>query len=225
MVVYPYESLEVARQENLVWVKNIPDEIIYTATIQRIPSQRIFSTAEGLLYAYGKLMPLGDLPNLAWLPLQEGLRVELPAINPNFFGVQERVSLQLVPRSSPAKAVLILVSLADLEQYLKAAAAWRLEALDWTVIGNYHALLKGTPMATVTGKPYWQRGQHILPLGLDLQWPILAKASAKHLDPTGQHWIFWQKNGQYGLLPKTNFKPLRRSSFYRTKTLLNSSSL
>lgn len=221
--LYAHYNLKIAFLENLVWVKNIPDELISSATIQRIPSQRMYATAEGLLYPYGKLIPVGDLPDLTWQPIQQGLTVVLPAINPNYFGVQEQVPLQLVTRTTPEEALFLLVNLVDLKHFLETAAAWRIAALKWTLVGNYHALLQGQPLATLSGQPYWRRGQHILPLGLDLEWPILHKAIAQHLAPKAQHWILWQKNGQYGLLPKIHFKPLSRSGFYYTKSLLQSS--
>ncbi len=226
--IHRYDFLKIARQENLVWVKNISEKLLLTAAIQRIPSQRIYATAEGLLYPYGKLIPIGNLPDLTWLPLQQGLPVELPPINPNYFGMEEEIPLALVPRATPETALFLLVNLVDLERYLATAAAWRLAALQWMVIGNYHALLKGKPMAPLLGTPYWRRGAHILPLGLDLEWPMLAQATHQHLDPAQNHWIFWQKNSHYGLLPKNHFKPLSRSSFYYTQALLkasNSSSL
>ncbi|MGH1339170.1 MAG: hypothetical protein ACRBFS_23840 [Aureispira sp.] len=222
---YDQYFLEIAMQENLVWVKNIPDELILTAAIQRIPSQRIYATEQGLLYPIGKLMPVGSLPDLFWQPIQKGLVVELPPINPNYFGVDAHIPIKLVSRATPENALFLLVNLADLGSYLKTAAAWRMESLQWTIIGQYHALLKGTPMATLRGTPYWRRGTHILPLGLDLEWSILAQATARHLDPDEQHWIFWQKNGQYGLVPKINFKALSRSSFSYTKEHLSSSNL
>lgn len=219
--LYLNDFLEIASQENLVWVKNIPDELILTAEIQRIPSQRIYATEKGLLYPLGKRMPLGTLPDLYWQPIQKGLMVELPAINPNYFGAEANIPLRLAPRATPEKAFFLLVNLADLDLYLKTAAAWRLAALKWTVIGQYHALLQGVPMATLRGTPYWKRGRHILPLGLDLEWPILAKSIARHLDSKEKHWIFWQKNGHYGLLPKMHFKPLSRSSFSYTQERLS----
>lgn len=220
--IYPYAFLEIATQENLVWVKNIPDELILTAAIQRIPSQRIFATENNLLYLYNKLMPVGKLPSLSWLPIQEGLTLNLPSINPNYFGIGSKINLQLVARATPEKALFLLANLADLQTYLETAAAWRLNVLDWTIIGQYHALIKGEPMATIRGTSYWRREQHILPLGLDLEWPILSKSIAQYLDTEGKHWIFWQKNGHYSLVPKLHFKPLTRSSFYYTQDFLSS---
>lgn len=221
--LYVYDFLEIEMQENIVWVKNIPNGLIKTATIQRIPSQVMYRAKEGLLYPYGKQIPIGDLPDLAWQAIQNKLMVLLPSINPNFFGVQASVPVQLMPSSAFKKGLFLLVNLADLEVYLKTAAAWRLDSLSWTVIGNYHALIKGTPMVPVQGKPYWKRGQHLLPLGWDLEWPILSAAAAKRLDPSKRHWIFWQKNSQYNLIPKTHFKSLSRSSFHFTLEQLSSS--
>lgn len=221
--LYEYDFLEIAIQENIVWVKNIPDGLIRTAVIQRIPSQSMYSTKDGLLYPYGKQIPVGDLPDLAWQAIQKKLTVVLPTINPNYFGVKARIAVKLMPSMVSKKGLFLLVNLVDLETYLKTAAAWRLDALNWTVIGHYHALIKGTPMIPIQGKPYWKSGQHILPLGWDLEWPVLSTATAKCLDPTKQHWIFWQKNNQYNLIPKTHFKPLSRSSFYFTQEKQSSS--
>lgn len=218
--LFPYAFLELATQENFVWVKNIPEELILTATIQSIPSQIVYATAENLLYPLGKLMPVGALPPLNWVPIQQAITVELPAINPNYFGLQAALAVHLVTSNVPEKALFLLVNSSDLKDYLATAAAWRLQALEWTVIGQYHALVKGEPMASLQGKAYWRRGQHILPLGLDLEWPIAAKAIAQALAPEGKHWIFWQKNGQCSLIPKQHFKPLSRSSFHYTKALL-----
>lgn len=218
--LFPYTFLQIATQENFVWVKNIPEELILSAIIQSIPSQSIYASAGGVLYSVGKLMPVGKLPVLTWLPIQEAIGIELPVINPNFFGIEASLELNLVPAAQAEKALFLLVNLSDLKNYLATAAAWRLEPLQWTIIGQYHALLKGEPMASLPGKAYWRRGQHILPLGLDLEWPIAAKAIAQSLSPTGQDWIFWQKNGQCSLLPKAHFKLLSRSSFHYTKALL-----
>ncbi|MFK7795841.1 MAG: hypothetical protein AB8E82_00200 [Aureispira sp.] len=222
--LYAYDFLEIAIQENIVWVKNIPEGLIKTATIQRIPSQSMYTAKEGLLYPYGKQIPIGDVPDLNWQAIQKKLVVLLPSINPNYFGVQASVPVQLVPSSAAEKkGLFLLVNLADLKAYLKTVAAWRLDSLSWTVIGNYHALIKGTPMVAIQGKPYWKRGQHILPLGWDLEWPLLSTATAKRLDPAKRHWIFWQKNSQYNLIPKAHFKPLSRSSFHFTQEQLSSS--
>jgi hypothetical protein len=221
--LYVYDFLEIANQENIVWVKNIPEGLIKTAIIQRIPSQCMYSTNEGLLYPYGKQIPIGDLPDLAWQAIQQKLTVMLPSINPNYFGVEASVVVKLMPSKAAEKGLFLLVTLADLEAYLKTVAAWRLDSLSWTVIGHYHALIKGIPMLPLQGKPYWKRGQHILPLGWDLEWPVLSTATAKRLDPSKQHWIFWQKNSQYNLIPKAHFKPLSRSSFYFTQEKLSSS--
>jgi len=117
--LYEYDFLEIAIQENIVWVKNIPEGLIKTAIIQRIPSQSMYSTKEGLLYPYGKQIPVGDLPELNWQAIQEKLTVMLPSINPNYFGVQASVAVQLVPSMVAQKGVFLLVNLANLEAYLK----------------------------------------------------------------------------------------------------------
>lgn len=211
--------LKVGVDGDTLWVKDISGTEAASAQVRSIPFISIYHMKEGLLFPEGSLLPSRKMPALLWTPIEQALPLVLPALNHNFFGLDEKIALRLVPSSEERDAVAMLASLQTLSVYMEIAPAVRLEGIQWCFVspGN-QALLSGFPLLPVTGTAFWQSGDMLLPCGYEPEFPFLSGDICHKIQGGADALICWITPDQYILIPRQYLKPLTRSSFRKSFT-------
>ncbi|WP_431215286.1 hypothetical protein ACQ86N_11580 [Puia sp. P3] len=211
-----WSQLRTAAAEDAYWVRGLTAEQLESTEIRSIPLKKIYYMRDDqsqLLFPIGAAVPVKRLPSgLLWTPLEKAMPLEYPSYNHNYFGLSEKLPVRLAASSNEEDPVAMLVSARLLGGYIKTAPAVRLEPLSWVIVDD-QALLLGNPLLPLPGKSYWRRGNHLLPAGLDLEWPLLAETLDRQMNPQGDCWLVWEEHGGYLEVKKESFRPLSISSF------------
>jgi len=214
-----WPSLKAGVEDKLIWIKELTYAQIHSLEVQQLPSKRVFYENQGRLFPLNSLLPERTVPSLLWTPVERLLPVTLPSFNHNFFGIDQTLSLQIVPSQNEKPATALLVYLSDLEDYLKTCAEIRLQGLQWCLLNQLQVLLIGTPLLPIPGAVYWQRGQFLLSAGFDFDLHLLADALQARLNADNTCWIFWNLDQTCSLVPKADCVPLTLSSFHSTQQM------
>jgi hypothetical protein len=198
-----WSNLSVAFDENSIWLRNISKTQVDSMEIKSIPFKKIYYLKDDLLFLKDSLLPLKRLQrSLLWSPISRALPVKLPFCNNNFFGINEKIEVKIVP--------------SEIEKiYIENAPKIRLQNLVWTIV-NQEILIIGTPILPIQGKTFWNVLEFIFPSGYDLEFPLLDQIINSEINPFNENFIFFQENGKYVNIPKDKFRPLSISSFRLT---------
>lgn len=208
-----WSNLKVAYEGDLIWIKDLDYVQINSIEVKSLPSKTLYYAKEGKLYLLNSLLPHCNIPSLLWTPIERALPISIPDFNHNFFGLQERIALRLVPSTIEAKSIAMLTTLQTLEQYITSASAIRLQGLKWTIINANSAFITGQPLLPIDGNVFWQRGNFIIPAGYDFDLSILCDILDNSINPNAKHWVMWQTDNSYTLIPKNTMMPLSLSGF------------
>ncbi len=209
-----WDQLQMATEDDQIWVTGFEKSDLKSALLQAIPYKKLYRQEQEVLFPLESKLPERRMPKLHWQPIAKVLPVELPDGNFNYFGLKDRLVLQLSRSDQERPPFGMLVSLQALKAYVEGAAALRLEALRWVILKKHLAFLIGQPLLPIQGFSYWQQGQFLLPTGFDFELPLLAEALAAKLNlAQGGDWIFFNKDASFIRIPANHVQPLSRSSF------------
>ena len=211
-------QLKMAASPGCYWISGLTADQLDLPEIKSIPFKHLYFEKGQLLFHRGGLVPVKKLPELlVWTPLEKGLPLDLPSFNHNYFGITEKLTMRLVPSGKEEEPVALLTSIAILSDYILTAPAVRLKSLSWVILDD-QALILGRPLLPLPGDSFWQRGEVLLPAGLDWEWPVLEPVLKRELNPDGDHWLLWDKDGQCTRIEKTRWRRLSISSFRLSTT-------
>lgn len=211
-----WDNLKIAFEADVLWVKDFLSEQINSPEIQQIPYKKVYELKENLLFEQGNLLPSKKLPSgLLWTPILRALPVSLPKFNHNFFGIDQKLEIKIKASEEIKEAYALLVNYDELKLYIETAPRYRLEPLQWVVLGK-NALILGNPLLPIKGKTYWLDHNFLLPTGYNFEWFALAKTFQEELNLSKQNIILWNTNNSYSVIPKTTIKQLSISSFRLT---------
>lgn len=218
-----WTHLSIATGNGVYWIKGLTEAQVTGVEVKSIPFTQLYSLRGQQLFRVGGLVPEKTLPaGLQFVPVAQGLPVQLPSFNHNYFGIDEQLTIQLLPAEKEQPACGMLVSLEALGNYISTAAAVRLQSLQWMVLDNATALVLGTPLLPVSNaQVLWKDGFFLLPAGYGFEWPALSAVLQQKMKPEGD-WILWMPDATYLPLLAQQLKPLSLSSFRLTVQLLPS---
>jgi len=209
-------QLSIAASPGYYWIRGLTPDQLESPEIKSIPFKQLYFEREQLLFHRGGLVPVKKLPELlVWMPLERGLPLDLPSFNHNYFGITERLNLRLVPSGKEEEPAALLTSISMLRDYILTASAVRLRPLSWVILDD-QALILGRPLLPLPGDSFWQKGDILMPAGLDWEWPVLEPTLNRELNPDRDRWLFWDKNGLCTIIEKKQCRVLSRSSFRLT---------
>jgi len=210
-----FENLKVAFNGNEIWVKGFSLEQINSAEVKTLPFKSLYYLKDGLLFPKDSLLPYGKIPSmLLWTNINLAFALESPKQNHNFFGINSKVKLRIVPSEIEQETTAILVKLdSNTKNTIENAPAFRLNHLNYTIINNQFLLIIGTPVLPIKGHGFWLKNGFLFPNGYDLEFPILLPKLKSKLNPSNSYYVLWQQNNSYSLIGKNNFQPLSISSF------------
>ena len=211
-----WENVKIAFTDTAIWLKDFSLEQINMADLQQIPHLVSYEVKDNLLFLSGSLLPTKKVPSaLLWSPIRRALPVELPGLNHNFFGINEKVAVQIVKSETEKEASALLTSIETAKEYIETAPEVRLKNLEWTVLED-KVLLFGTPLLPIKGVAFWKNKNAFLPAGYDYELPLLAAIIEKKINADGQNYMLWQSDSSWVLISKNSVKPLSISSFRKT---------
>lgn len=211
-----WTNLEMAMDHTKIWLKGISEDQAKDEAFLSIPFLESFTIVDDKLFPKGKKVPLQPVPeNLHWELLYKALPIQFPKQNHNFFGVGEKVKINLVPSASKKEPIGMMTTKELFKNYVLEAPKVRLQNLKWIVM-NHRVLVIGTPVLPIQGQTFWQQGRHFLPTGYDLEYPILSNKIAKKITTNEDQVLVWNKDGQYALIGLNQFRPLSIGSLRLT---------
>lgn len=211
-----WDNLKLAFETETIWIKDFSSDQINASEIQQIPYKKVYELKENLLFEKDKLLPSKKLPSgLLWSPILRGLPVSLPKFNHNYFGIDQKLKMVLKPSEDTKEAFAMMVSFNELKWYIESAPKYRLEPLNWVVIGK-KILITGTPLLPIKGSTFWFDHHFLIPTGYDFDYFALTEKLKEQVNPSKENIILWNEDNSYTVIPIENIKPLSVSSFRLT---------
>jgi len=212
-----WKNVQIASEEDVIWLKGFTDEQAVSSEIQQLPNFLLYELREGLLFRKDALVPSKKVRTaLLWTPIDKALKLTFPISNNNFFGIDEKIEIQLKPSEEEQPATALLSLIAEIKNTIIALPKFKLEKLDWIVI-NDKALFLGTPLLSFPGKTYWSKDGHLLPTGFDFEFKNLSTLLQRKYNAGQDQWLLWNEDGSVLHLNKEDFRKLSVSSFRLTE--------
>ncbi|MCB9261974.1 MAG: hypothetical protein H6607_06340 [Flavobacteriales bacterium] len=207
-----YPFLRVATDAENLWLADFDENFIKLPQIIAIKNLVIYREEANILFPINSRLPAGKVPEVLWTPIAHFLPVTKPKYNHNFFGIHDRLSINLTPYDTPQPIQAILSPLNLLKDYITGVPRFRYGHLKWVQIGE-EALVFGSPSASMQGKSYWQLGFHLLPEGYHFEFPLLADTIRKVFRKSKDSMLLWELDGSHTAIPFDYFTHLAPDSF------------
>jgi hypothetical protein len=212
-----WKNIQVATDDEVIWLKGFTDEQVLTSELHQLPNFLLYELRDGLLFKKEALVPSKKMrTGLLWMPIDKALRLTFPASNQNYFGISEKVQIRVKESDEEHSVIGLLSTIEDIKDSIAALPKFRLEKIEWTVIGD-KALFLGTPLLSLPGKTYWAKDGHLLPSGYDFEFKNMSTFLQQKYNKASDGWLLWDESGNYLSVKKTDFRPLSVSSFRLTE--------
>ncbi|MGG7552898.1 hypothetical protein ACQ7CX_20005 [Chryseobacterium arthrosphaerae] len=212
-----WKNVQIAVEDETLWLKGFTDEQAVAPEIQQLPDFILYELRDGLLFRKDALVPSRKARTaLLWTPIDKALRLTFPVSNNNYFGIDEKIHVALTESLEEQPVIALLSTLSEIRESMAAIPKFKLEKIQWTVIGD-KALFLGTPLLSLPGKTYWSKDGHLLPAGLDFEFKNLSRLLQQKYNKESEGWLLWDENGNCLSIKSTDFRPLSISSFRLTE--------
>jgi hypothetical protein len=212
-----WKNVQIALEEEVIWLKGFTEEQAASPEIQQLPDFLLYELRDGLLFRRNALVPSKKVRTaLLWTPIDKALRLTFPLSNNNFFGIDEKIEVTLMPCEEERAAVALLSSIAEIKDFIITQPKFRLEKINWTVLED-NALFLGTPLLSFPGKTFWEKDGHLLPTGFDFEFKNMSSLLQKKYNADLDQWLLWDKHGSVLAIHKNDFRKLSISSFRLTE--------
>ncbi|MES2132535.1 MAG: hypothetical protein V4506_09300 [Bacteroidota bacterium] len=214
--IRPWQNLKVAFDRKEIWVKDLSFVQADSTEVKSIPYKTMYYEKNGKLCFLNSLLPERNVPSLLWTPIERALPVKLPSFNHNYFGINEKISVSLVPTDTEKEAEAMITTVSNLKHYIETAPAVRFQKLKWALLNNDKAIIIGKPILPLNGNTYWKKHDCMLPTGFDLDFDMLSESIYKILNPGDHFLIVWDTDNSYSLIDKDDLQALSVGSFRST---------
>ncbi|WP_278378174.1 hypothetical protein [Chryseobacterium arthrosphaerae] len=212
-----WKNVQIAVEDETLWLKGFTDEQAVAPEIQQLPDFILYELRDGLLFRKDALVPSRKVRTaLLWTPIDKALRLTFPVSNNNYFGIDEKIHVALTESPEEQPVIALLSTLSEIRESMAAIPKFKLEKIQWTVIGD-KALFLGTPLLSLPGKTYWSKDGHLLPAGLDFEFKNLSRLLQQKYNKESEGWLLWDENGNCLSIKSKDFRPLSISSFRLTE--------
>lgn len=212
-----WKNVQIAIDEEIIWLKGFTDEQAASSEIQQLPNFILYELRDGLLFRKDALVPSKKMRTaLLWTPIDKALKLTFPISNNNFFGIDEKIEVKLKPSEEEQPAMALLCSISEIKEAITTIPKFKLEKLDWIII-NDKALFLGTPLLSFPGKTFCLKDDHLLPTGFDFEFENLSSLLQRKYNANQDQWLLWNENGSVLPIKKEDFRKLSVSSFRLTE--------
>ncbi|MFN5538938.1 MAG: hypothetical protein ACK481_02610 [Candidatus Melainabacteria bacterium] len=207
-----WNNLKISFADEFYWVKDFSLSQINSIEVQSIPFKMIYTLCDNKLFLLDSLLPTRKMPSVLWSPIEKVLKIELPKRNHNYFGITQKVPINIIPSINEREVFALETTLYLLEQYLDKASNIRSKDLKWVILEPDKALIIGTPILPIQGNTFWKKDNFLIPSGYDLDLHILFDEIRKILKDESEDWIVWSRNSSIFHISRELLKPLSISS-------------
>ncbi|REC41017.1 hypothetical protein [Chryseobacterium sp. 5_R23647] len=212
-----WKNVQIAIDEEIIWLKGFTDEQASSSEIQQLPNFILYELRDGLLFRKDALVPSKKMRTaLLWAPIDKALKLTFPISNNNFFEIEEKVDVKLKSIEEEQPAMALLCSISEIKEVIITTPKFKLEKLDWIVI-NDKALFMGTPLLSFPGKTFWLKDDHLLPTGFDFEFKNLSSLLQRKYNECNEDWLLWSETGSILNIKKEDLRKLSVSSFRLTE--------
>lgn len=210
-------GLQVAMEENKIWLRGINATSVPDPTLLKLPLRKTLLLDEHEhLFPTGSVTPIDKLPATNWQPVAEFITVE-PPVSSLPGKTKEKISIQLKASYEERQGIALLTSLSAWKAFAENAAEVRLRALRFAVSENEEVFIIGTPLPPLPGHEYWRNENLLLPSGYDFEIPVMAKLISLKLMAEKDDVIIFDPAGNWQRIQTSYFIPTTRSSIRLTK--------
>ena len=211
-----WSNLKMAYDATSIWVKDFDYAQVHSVTIKSIPFKKLYEGRDSKLFPLGSLLPVGSIPNVLWTAIDRAIPITLPAVNHNFFGIDEQIEINLVPTEQEHPIYGICTTLDQLASYIETAPSIRLKNLNWVVLSSDAVLIVGEPLLPISGAAVWKQNNHLLPAGYNFEFPLLAEMIYASFNLSNPSLILWNESNLSQIVPLSTIRPLSVSSVRNT---------
>ncbi|WP_315054573.1 hypothetical protein [Chryseobacterium indoltheticum] len=212
-----WKNVQIAIDEEVIWLKGFTDEQAASSEIQQLPNFILYELRDGLLFRKDALVPSKKMRTaLLWTPIDKALKLTFPISNNNFFGIDEKIETKLKPSEEEQPAMALLCTISEIKEAIITTPKFKLEKLDWIIITD-KALFVGTPLLSFPGKTFWSKDGHLLPTGFDFEFKNLSSLLQRKYNECNEDWLLWSETGSVLNINKEDFRKLSVSSFRLTE--------
>lgn len=214
-------NLKVAVDSEAIWIKGLDYAQVQSIEVRSMPYKATYYEKGNRLFLLGHNLPERTVPSVLWTAVDRALPVKIPSLNHNYFGIDQRIGVNLVACNEEHDTVAAVTTRGILERYLRTAPSIRLDRVRFAWLSNEQVFLLGTPALAIPGDTYWSRKDQLIPTGFDFELFVLSDLIQQKVNPGRDHWIRWSITGSYSLIPKAHVVPLSRSAFRTSASTLN----
>lgn len=212
-----WKNVQIALDNNVIWLKGFTDEQAVSPAIQQLPNFLLYELRDGLLFRKDAWVPSKKVRTaLFWTPIDKALRLTFPVSNNNFFGIDEKIEVKLKSSEEEQPATALLCSISEIKDTIIALPKFKLERMNWVMIDD-KALFLGNPLLSFPGKTFWSKDGHLLPTGFDFEFKNLSSLLQKRYNAGKDQWLLWSEDGTVLNINKEDFRKLSVSSFRLTE--------
>ncbi len=211
------QDLQIALEENKIWLKGIKASAVPDANLLKLPLKKTFLLdGQDNLFLTGAATPTEKLHALDWHPIASFINVEAPVSSlPG--KSNDKVNIRLKASSIDQPGIALLTNLNVWKAYAEKAAETRLKAVRFAVAENEGVLIIGNPLPPLPGQEYWSYGNLLLPCGYDFEFAIMAKLINQKLQTDEDDVILFDTTGGWQRIPASYFIPATRSAVRLTQ--------
>ena len=215
-----WKNIQIAIDEDVIWLKGFTDEQMISPEIQQLPNLVLYELRDGLLFKKNALVPTKKMRSaLLFTPIDKALSLIFPISNNNFFGIHEKLEVKLKPSEEEQPAFALLSGIFEIKNKFLELPKFKLEKLSWIVIDD-KALFFGRPLLSLPGKTFWLKDAHLLPTGFDFEFKNLSSLLQKKYNSEQEQYLLWNENGSFVKIEKNDLRTLSVSSFRLTEKAL-----
>ncbi len=220
--LWSWDQLKIGMDGEDLWITNFTSAQIESVEVKRLASKQLFYAKHGKLFPMNSVLPVQNEPTFLWTPIQRALPIQIPEkwFNHNFFGLEEKVEINVIPDIEPRDANAMLIKVVELDSLLSSIAEVRLSSLQWTIIDD-NAFIIGTPILPLNGEVFWQSHQCFLPVGYRFELDFISEKISVicNQDSDFTLWLEPEKCISFG---KDDLVPLSRDSVKNSLLQLSS---
>jgi hypothetical protein len=210
------QQIMIASYDNLIYIKNINENILKSNPLKNIPHCSIYKINDGLLFYPNSLVPIKAMPKgILWSPIAKIIPLQLPTIDRSRPVNLDECEINLVLDTNEQQAAALLVDAKIAKDYLEQNSVIRSQNMKWVLWDNKMFII-GYPLLPLPGKAYWQVESFFIPMGFNFELPILKKQIERKVNPNKSNVVVWNEAGNYVLINQVDFKPLQLSSVRKT---------
>lgn len=215
-----WKNIQIATDEDVIWLKGFTDEQAISPEIQQLPNLVLYELRDGLLFKKNALVPTKKMRSaLLFTTIDKALSLTFPISNNNFFGIHEKLEVKLKPSEEEQPAFALLSGIYEIKNKVLELPKFKLEKLNWIVIDD-KALFFGTPLLSLPGKTFWLKDDHLLPTGFDFEFKNLSSLLQRKYNSEQEQYLLWNENGSFVKIGKNDLRTLSLSSFRLTEKAL-----